>query len=83
MNCTALALSEDGKLRLYSKLNFGSQISDSNWLTMINIRKSHKTKVPEQFENITFCCDLKVRLSFDIESAIDFVLFRKKWETMM
>ena len=64
MNCLAISLSENGRIRIYSKLNFTNYQNNSTWITMIHVERSYKINIPEFLSEVDFCCDLEVSFLF-------------------
>ena len=56
-DCVAIALSNDGKMRIYNSTKMSSLVKDENWTTLLHLRAINgKIMFPNDFEKIDYSC---------------------------
>ena len=62
LNCSAVAVSSSGELRVFSVVDLRSWVRDPDWTTLFNLRSSNDlVRGVNPYLDIDFCCPDNVR----------------------
>ena len=83
LNCSAVAVSSSGELRVFSVVDLRSWVRDPDWTTLFNLRSSnHLVRGVNPYLDIDFCCPDNVRAENFLGpflSSVEAIMLTTQW----